>query len=120
LAGEYAEAAEDADKDGRFDALVLQVGVDVRAAGNYLLAATLADGTGRELGRVVEPLALDPGQQSVQLRFPGRVVAQAGTDGPYSVSRVMLLDEAGAAIPLQEAAGVLTTRPYRYQDFEEP
>ncbi len=117
LTGTYAEAAEDANHDGRFEALVLQVGVDIRAAGSYLVAATLADGQGREISRVAEPLTLNAGPQTVALRFPGPVLAGAQADGPYNVLRVMLLDEQGAALPLQEARDVLTTRSYRYQDF---
>ncbi len=118
LTGSYAEAGEDANRDGRFDALTLQAGVDVRAGGSYLLAATLSDAEGREICRVVEPLALDPGPQTVNVRFPGRMIASGEADGPYTVSRVMLLDETEAAVPLQEDTGVLTTRAYRYQDFE--
>jgi hypothetical protein len=118
LTGRYAEQAEDADRDGCYEALVLQAGVEVRAAGDYLLAATLADARGQELARVVQPLTLSSGQQMVGLRFPGRTIAEAGADGPYVIRRVMLLDEAGAAVPLQEATDVLTTRPYRHQDWQ--
>lgn len=120
LAGQYAEAAEDADRDGRYDWLALQVGIDVKVAGDYLLAAALVDGEGRELGRAVAPLALNAGQQAATLRFPGALIARSGVDGPYSVGRVTLLDEAGAAVVLEEAENVLQTRPYRYQDFEGP
>jgi hypothetical protein len=118
LTGSYAEEAEDADRDGDFEVLALQVGLDVRVDGGYLLAATLVDGGGREIARVVAPLALSAGRQTATLRFPGQAVAQARADGPFNVKRLMLLDEAGAALPLQEATDVLTTRPYRYQDFE--
>ncbi len=120
LAGSYAEQGLDADRDGRFEALSLQVGVDVQAGGDYLLAASLLDAQGHELARCVEPLTLNTGLQTVSLSFPGQALAQAHVDGPYTVGRVMLLDEAGAALPLQEARNVLQTRPYRYQDFEGP
>ncbi len=120
LTGNYAEAGEDTNRDGRYESIALQVGVDVRAGGDYLLGATLSDGQGQEIGRAVEPVTLNSGAQTVTLRFPGRMLAQAKVDGPYTVSRVMLLDEAGAALPLQEASDVLTTRPYRYQDLRGP
>lgn len=120
LTGEYAEASEDADRDGRYEALTVRVGIDARANGDYLLAATLQDGQGREVGRVVQPLALNAGTQTATLRFPGYLLAAARVDGPYTLARVTLLDEAGAAIPLQEATNVLQTPPYRYQDFEGP
>lgn len=120
LAGTYAEAGVDADRDGRFDSLALQVGVEVRASGDYLVAATLLDRQGGELARVVQPLALSVGLQTVTLHFPGRALAEAAVDGPYTVGRVLLLDETGAAIPLQEATRVLQTRPYRHQDYEGP
>ena len=118
LTGTYAEAGDDANRDGRLDALALQVGLDVRVSGDFLLTATLLDGQGRELARVVEPRTLGAGPQTATLRFPAYALAQARVDGPYTIGRVMLLDEAGAAIPLQEAIDVLKTRPYRYQDFE--
>ncbi|HPL26692.1 MAG TPA: two-component regulator propeller domain-containing protein, partial [Anaerolineae bacterium] len=118
LTGTYTEASDDADRDGRYDALTLQVGVDVRARGNFLIAAALADAQGREVARAVAPVALNAGTQMATLRFPGYLLAGAQVDGPYTVSRVTLLDESGAAIPLQEAEDVLQTRPYRYQDFE--
>jgi len=120
LTGEYAAASEDADRDGRYEALAVQVGIDARAGGDYLLAATLHDGQGREVGRVAEPLTLNAGPQTATLRFPGYLFLGAQADGPYTVARVTLLDEAGAAIPLQEATNVLQTPPYRYQDFEGP
>ncbi len=120
LSGQYAEAAEDSDRDGRYDALALVVGVDVRAAGDYLLAATLVDGAGREVGRVVAPQTLGAGAQQATLRFPGSLFTRAAVDGPYTVARVTLLDERGAAIVLQEATSVVQTQPYRYQDFEGP
>ena len=119
LTGSYTEAATDSDRDGRFEALTLQVGVDVRASGDYLLAATLLDRQGHELATATEPLSLNAGPQNVALRFSGRAIEDARVDGPYVIGRVMLLDEAGAALPLQEAVNVLETRPYRYQDFEE-
>jgi hypothetical protein len=118
LTGSYAEAGMDTDRDGKYEGLGLTVGVEARAAGSYLLAATLADGSGRELSRVVMPLTLNAGPQNITLRFPGAAVLQGHTDGPYQVLRVQLLDENGAALPLQEAKGVLTTRAYRYLDFE--
>jgi len=120
LTGEYAAASQDADRDGRYEALTVQVGIAARAAGDYLLAATLHDSQGREVGRVAEPLTLNTGPQTATLRFPGSLFLRAQADGPYAVARVTLLDEAGAAIPLQEATNVLQTPPYRYQDFEGP
>ena len=120
LTGEYAATSQDTDRDGRYEALTVQVGIDARAAGSYLVAATLQDAQGREVGRVAEPVTLNAGRQTVTLRFPGSLFLGAQVDGPYAVARVTLLDEAGAAIPLQEATNVLQTPPYRFQDFEGP
>ena len=120
LSGRYAEAGLDSDHDGRYEGLTLEVGVDAHIGGSYLLAATLADRQGREIARAVAPCTLNPGPQTVALQFLGSAIARSGVDGPYVVSRVVLLDEAGAAVPLQEARSVLTTRSYRCQDFRGP
>ncbi len=120
LSGTYTETALDSDRDGRYEALSLEVGVNARIGGSYLLAATLSDTQGREIARAVAPCTLGPGLQTVAVQFPGTAIALSGVDGPYVVSRVMLLDEAGAALPLQQATSVLTTRSYRWQDFRGP
>jgi len=120
LSGNYTEAATDANRDGKYETLDVSVGVDVRAAGNYLVAGSLVDSRGKEVARVAQPVSLNSGPQAVTLSFPGHALIQAQSDGPYTVSHVMILDEAGAALPLQEAVNVLQTRPYRYQDFEGP
>ena len=117
LTGSYADHPQDADGDGAYESLVVDVGVDVVIPGEFALAVVLTDAQGREVTRSVLPAALSAGDQRVAVPLEGALIRASGLDGPYTVSQVILLDISEAAVKLDEAANVHQTRPYRYRDF---
>ncbi|MFQ6059561.1 MAG: choice-of-anchor X domain-containing protein, partial [Anaerolineae bacterium] len=119
LTGSYTDHPQDTDGDGVYDRLIVDVGVDVVAPGEFALAVVLTDTRGREVTRGVLPTALPAGDQKVAVPLEGALIRESGLDGPYTVSQVILLDISGAAVKLDEAANVHQTRPYGHQDFGE-
>lgn len=83
-----------AEFDGRFrDAmsggdLVIEVGVDVRTAGRYLIEGNLYDSAGRPFGWARFDGDLARGRQSAPLRFFGLVFHDAEAEPPYSLGEL--------------------------------
>ena len=117
LVGSYADHPQDADGDGVYESLIVEVGVDVVTPGEFALAVVLTDTEGREVTRTVLPTALPGGNQKVAVPLEGALIRASGLDGPYTVSQVILLDISGAAVKLDEAADVHRTRAYSHRDF---
>ena len=116
LLGSNRDRARDLDLDGAWDCLEVAVAVGVHTGGDFLLAAQLTDLRGRMIGSVTLPIALGPGLRVVPLRFPGEWIHRHGANGPYLVAGLMLLDENGAATPLDQAM-TFATDPYDWRGF---
>jgi hypothetical protein len=90
LSGQVSERGLDADADGRYEALILDVGLDIFEPGSYTVAGELHDGQGNSVGR-----ATWTGTGSTAaLQFDGL----AGTVGPYTLQEASLLNVDGEAI----------------------
>ncbi len=118
LTGGYADRAEDADGDGRYERLLVEVGVETTVAGQYALAGRLTDTLGREVASTVVVSPLTAGRSTVTLPFDGTLIARSGRDGPYFVQSLVLMDATGASIAVDEVGRVYTTAAYRAADFE--
>ncbi len=105
------ESAVDADQDGVFDAIELDVEVQVRVGGAYRAHANLSK-SGTALASAGASDTLGLGRQRMTLRFPARSIRRSGSDGPYK-GVVTLWDAQGN--PLSSAS--LQTRPYQASDF---
>ncbi len=114
--GEPRAEAVDADGDGQYEALQVEVPVRARQAGEYLLAARLMDAAGTEIARAVMPRELNVGEQRVTLSFAGDWIRRHGVDGPYHIEKLTLMDARSAAIKVDEMPGV-TTKAYPWQAF---
>ena len=102
--------------DGAIDKLELQLAIGVQQAGEFLLAAQLLDAAGALIGSTVAPIGLAAGLQWATLSFPGSWIRQHQAEGPYTVTSILLMDAAGAAVPLDQGADVVTPA-LRWQDF---
>jgi hypothetical protein len=118
LTGRVDDRTEDADGDGLAEALILSVGVDAKAAGRYALAAKLVTVLGQPIDSTVVPVAAAAGEQIIELSFLGERIRAAQAGGPYLVRDLLLMDENGAAVPLDDAPAAIT-RAYRWTEFEE-
>lgn len=113
--GPSAEAT-DADGDGQYEALRVEVPVRAQEAGEYLLAARLVDAAGAEIARAATPVALVAGEQRVTLAFAGAWIRRHKADGPYRIEKLTLVDARGAAIKVDETGGI-TTKAYPWRAF---
>jgi len=116
--GAVSDAGLDTDDDGRFDQLVVDVGLEVDVAGAYALRAALTDTGGTAIEQVRLDVQLDPGPQSVPLPFAGDLVYANGSDGPYLVEDLLIADGAtGTGLAL---GPVYQTASYAHTDFQRP
>jgi hypothetical protein len=116
LAGTYTDRGQDTDGDGRYERLVVDMGVEVAQASDFALAGTLVDGRGDEIASAVSYASLDVGPQEMMLAFDGRLISEHEADGPYWLDQVVLMDVSGAAIEM-DAAKVYITGGCGYDDF---
>ena len=109
----------DTNANGKFDQLVLEVPVQISAAGTYRLAATLEDSAGNVL-ETSNAFALTTASTRVELLFDGTTLFARGINGPYKVTSVRMAEEASErTLPLPTAApSVHHTKSYLYMQFE--
>lgn len=113
----------DADGNGQFEELRLDLPVAVATAGTYTVLATLSTSSGSYVadGRLnaVErstrevQITLPPGTATLPVYFSGRAIRVAGVDGPY-VADVRVVGEDGTVIGTTRH----TTRPYGHLSFQ--
>jgi hypothetical protein len=89
----------------------------VATPGDYTLSADLVDGTGELVAHALARDTLTVGSSVLTLRFDGADIYQSGRNGPYTVTNVVLVDNAGAALVIEQAYAVHVTRPYAARDF---
>lgn len=103
----------DVPPDGLDDWLVVRASLTVGEAGTFAVSGNLWDSSGRYIVGATELAELAPGARTVDLRFPGRAIAEHGRDGPYTVSMT-----AGEFVDLNFTAyGTHVTRPYLARQF---
>jgi len=89
----------DTDGNGRFDALVVEVQVDVKQPGSYTVIGHLSDTTPTPqtadgyLATASTYVPLAAGKQVVKLQFNGETIYQNGEDGSYSLDDLWLTDQ---------------------------
>ena len=117
LTGSYSDYPEDLDGNGKYEHLVVDVGIDVGQSGPFELSAKLRDGNGDLVVGASDYISLTIGIQDVSLRFDGEAIRTHGVDGPYRLTDVYLFDASGAAVKLDEAFDVWTTAAYDHDIF---
>jgi hypothetical protein len=118
FSGSFADRGVDADGDGRFDQLVVDVGVDVDVEAAYRVFGTLTNGAGTAIEQVQVEQQLAPGLQTVALAFDGAGLFALGHDGPYLLDDLVVEDVAtltGLAV-----GPAYTTAAYAHTDFQRP
>jgi hypothetical protein len=102
-----------------YDALAVNVGIDVSAAGAYGISADLVDVNGHQVAHASTITDLPSGVESLTLRFRGSDIHASQRNGPYRLTNLLLSDHGGAALVVQEAINVYTTAGYRFRDFRQ-
>lgn len=115
----YAENAVDENLDGDFDALKVDLGVQLDAGGEYLVRGRLVDANRMHVASYEGVQTLDEGDATIGLSFFGWTIASSHSDGPYQ-----LIDVSVQSIAAPEAFAYLirplTTDTYAASDFGDP
>ena len=116
LTGTYGDRAQDADGDGRYEALIVDVEV-LASAGDFSFSANLVDGVGEFIAHTISQITLIESTQSVPLRFNGDLIHDRGRDGPFTVTDLLIGDLQNVGIPSVIADDVWTTAAYDHTEF---
>ena len=95
-----------------YAALDVAAGLAVAAAGDYSLSADLVDSAGNLVAHALTSDTLGAGARTLTLRFNGSDIYESRRNGPYTLTNVLLVDNASAALVIQTAHAVYVTRPY--------
>ncbi|HEU4729586.1 MAG TPA: choice-of-anchor X domain-containing protein [Kofleriaceae bacterium] len=114
LNGTGSARGVDLDGNGRFDQLVVTVGVEVLRSGFYQWSGRLTDRNGRDLGFDSRTGFLAAGASSFTFTFDGRAIGANGVDGPYFV-RSLLAFGAGTSLVVSNA---FATQAFSASQFE--
>lgn len=115
--GYFSDYGQDTDSDGLYNYLVVEMGIDVTAAGDFTVIGWLYDTEGPiVMASAAGPLA--SGSQVMALNFEGTSIYLNGVDGPYNVKYISLYDENG--ILMDTVNNAHTTGLYSFNDFQEP
>jgi hypothetical protein len=109
-----ADHGEDADGDGLFDTLVVDVSLTVRAQDAYVVNARLTDSAGLDIAWASASPLLEPGKRVVSLRFDGPEIEGHGVDGPYRLADLSIYGDTQIAV-----AHAHTTQAYAASAFEK-
>jgi len=121
LSGTFSDVANDTNSDGLYENLVINVGVNIDAAGYYRILGELTDSTGNPIGEAEYAGDLTPGQQTASLSFNGTDIFNHGVDGPYTLSSVRLTQDVdGTMVPVEELQNAYQTAAYDYIQFQHP
>ena len=122
FAGASAYRTPDVDGNGRFEALEVDVQVDVANAGDYVVIGQLLGSNGVLVanGPSFDSMRFSTayingaaGRRSISLRFSGEQIRESGIDGPYTL-QLLANGPTGAA-----GTGSITTPAYRWAQFGE-
>jgi hypothetical protein len=117
VTGTYADRADDADGNGRYETLTVDVEVLAAGAGDFTFSADLVAGGGQFVAHVITQTTLITGTQNVPLRFDGELIQDGGSDGPFTVTNLLISDPQNAGIPSVMADDVWTTAAYDHTRF---
>lgn len=88
---QYGDRGIDADEDGLYEFLAVDVGVNIEAPGEYSLMGFLYDSLDNEIVWSIDHRNLSAGNQTMQLDFDGKEIRKNGVDGPYYLQNLKLV-----------------------------
>ena len=118
LTGSYSECGIDADGDGKYDYLTIDVWISVKEVGYYNLQGWLDDCHGYGINSDWNGTYLKEGLQKLTLEFDGYEIYRYGVSGSFILGRVKLLDDDWNAV--DDKWDVYTTSYFAYTDFDKP
>jgi PKD repeat protein len=105
---------------GAYESLTVTVGIQVMSSGTYGLSADLVDAAGNFVAHNLAVTDFAPGAAAWTLRFDGAAIYASRRNGPYRLTHVLLTDQSGATLVIDEAQDVYTTAAYDHRSFRGP
>jgi len=119
--GVFSDFGADTDGDGLFDELVVEAGVYITDSTSYRVSGSLVDQAGKLIGNSNVTTVLEPGVHTISFRFDGWSIYKNGADGPFTLSRIFLVEEPGIPIViLDEQLNAHRTANYSLSQFQHP
>jgi len=114
-----SEDLVDQDANGKAEALELSIDVTLTSDRWLSLRADLVDASGEIISQLSQaiPRGTGPGSETVVLAVPAEEIATHGVDGPWTLTRIQLVDQDAGALPCSSLPDQLTAA-YVLGDFE--
>ena len=106
----------DLNSNGKYDKLIVAVGVNATTAGTYSVSGSLLDSNGTTISDVTREVAITAGAQEVRLVVDGNDIFRSGKAGPYTLATFVIMDSGGNVAALKSQAH--TTGPYLSTAFD--
>ena len=119
LTGSYSAKGVDTDSDGKYDRLDLNVGLEVVDSGYYNIVAWLQDPASNNVAWANLQQTFSAGTYNIVLPFDGKVIAEAGRNGPFAVAKIEVQFSPSAKL-VESAENVYTTPAFFATDFDPP
>jgi len=116
LSGTYADQPSDDNGDGLYEYLDVGVGVNGTQLGDFTVAAALQGKNEQYIDLANATVYSSTGHVTLTLRFDGQAIHASGLDGPYTVTEVLLLDDA-QLLKLDTADNAWITAAYDHRLF---
>jgi hypothetical protein len=115
LPGQYNGQAINENGDALFETYDLAVDVSVTQSTQATFVANLS-ANGTEVASAYQEATLTPGVQTIHLSFAGDDIRRSRLDGPYTVTRLSVIDTS-LGIPVYLVENPLQTEAYNWQAF---
>ncbi len=116
LTGKYQDYGTDANGDGIFENLTVDVEVNLTNPGNAVIKARLLDANENEIIWASNTSYIPAGKQILKLNFDGKAIYKHGVDGPYYLRDVYVY-HTGDPTQSDYAYKAYTTSAYKYAQF---
>ena len=104
----------DEDLDGLYDYLEVLLNISVNIFANYTIKGYLYNSSGIFLASASNQSVTNISQ--ISLKFPGQIISDSKSNGPYNLSYLEIYDEKGNLV--YSDTNVYITSAYNYTDFE--
>jgi hypothetical protein len=129
--GKYSDYGSDTDRDGLYNYLTVDLGVQVLEPGNYSMMASLYSANGKEIVWSVGYANFSAGYQIMHMDFDGKTIWRQKANGPYRLKNITLYKQypgtaqsSGPVVDDLSGQDVLieayVTKPYNYTQFQDP
>src|SRR3989338_8527755 len=113
----FSDYGFDADNNGLYDFLSLNMTLEIKDAGSYLVESALYDLYGNFIQKEEKTWGLLPAKNSIILEFNGTEIYSKKLDGPFILKYAKLVKGNNIADHLSNCH---TTKNYEYSNFDNP